>query len=50
MDNGNFWTWFIVEAIGGVYVAGVLYYFFIRKFKKENKEDGAQNGKDPKAS
>lgn len=38
MDASNFWTWFIVEAFGAAYVAGVLYYFFIRKFKKEQKE------------
>jgi hypothetical protein len=50
MDPNNFWTWFIVETIGGVYVVGVLYYFFIRKFKKEQKEDAQKRKKDSEAS
>ena len=47
MDASNFWTWFVVEAFGAAYVVGVLYYFFIRKFKKQQKEqkENAQRNK-----
>ena len=45
MDASNFWTWFVVEAFGAAYVVGVLYYFFIRKFKKEQKENAERNKK-----
>lgn len=50
MDASNFWTWFIVETIGGIYVAWVLYYFFIRKFKKEEKENAEKAKRDREAS
>ena len=53
MDVTNFWTWFFFEALGAAYVAGVLYYFFIRKFKKEQKEqkeNAERNKKDTKVS
>jgi phosphotransferase system glucose/maltose/N-acetylglucosamine-specific IIC component len=46
MDATNFWTWFIVEAFGAAYVVGVLYYFFIRKFQKEKKENEEKAKKD----
>ncbi|MEI6508971.1 MAG: hypothetical protein WCO54_10830 [Bacteroidota bacterium] len=46
MDVTNFWTWFFFETLGAIYVVGVLYYFFIRKYQKQKKQNAEQNKKD----
>lgn len=37
----SFWIWFATETFFGIFVAVLLYYFFVHKPKKpyENKKD-----------
>ena len=34
----NFWIWMATETFFGIFVAILLYYFFIRRFQKERDE------------
>lgn len=40
MDWGaNFWVWMATEVFFGIFVAVLLYYFFVRKDKASRKHD-----------
>ncbi len=34
----SFWVWMATETFFGIFVAFLLYYFFIRRFQKERDE------------
>lgn len=45
MDWGsNFWVWMATEAFFAIFVAVLLYYFFVRRDQQERNERNKKNG------
>jgi hypothetical protein len=44
MDWGaNFWVWMATEAFFGIFVAALLYYYFVYKPRKQDEDQHKKN-------
>jgi hypothetical protein len=46
----NFWVWFATEVFFGIFVAVLLYVFFVRRAQKEREERDKENERNKKDS